>query len=327
VIEMSNVVTMPGGKKPVIGNTAPKRFKVFLGGKLRTLQLDFNAIDLIQERTGRDLLKGEFIPKSVADLRLFLWAGLQTAAEGDPENGIAPEGPISEEEVGAGIYIHQFQEALHLMMNLVRGYEDEPNSLAPFVSTDQLVIEVALAKAKLNPGELLVDLGAGDGRVLAVAGDRYRARVRGVEMNKDRARVARALLKAMELSARGEVVEGLIQDAKIDDADVVFVYLLTASNAKIAAKLSSEMKPGARVVSHDFAFPGWVQADSATVEAGERQHLVFVYEIGKHLPDGTSAPPEEEIPEDVVMQYASSLADSIKLTISAGLPPEGDLPD
>lgn len=126
----------------------------------------------------------------------------------------------------------------------------------PYVPTPPEVVEGMLDMAGLRRGEQLIDLGSGDGRI-PMAAVRRGANALGVEI--DSGLVARARAKA-----RFEGLEGRVQFVRDDlftvslrDADVVTLYLLPAINERLKPKLLSEMKPGARVVSHAFDMSDW----------------------------------------------------------------------
>ena len=298
---MSKVLKM---SKP---KAEPKTIRVLID-KPRTLILDFNATALIEERIGESMIGGKYQPKTVEDIGIFIWACLQTYAEGDPGSGIESEGPIDELTVLKHLFVHQFGEAVNIVMRLMSNSDADPDSLAPYVPTPYPVVEAALALSEPKPGEFLVDLGCGDGRVLGFAGNNFGLRVGGVERDATRVKIARELLKQMGVA--GSVVQGRIQDYKFDDADIVFVYLLTPSNMKIRDDLGAKLKPGSRVVSHDFPMPDWVPVRTKTISTGTKHSTVYVYEIGKHLPEAKPEPievPEVEVSDETITEIATKL--------------------
>lgn len=126
-------------------------------------------------------------------------------------------------------------------------------------------IDRAFDLARLEPGEHLVDLGCGDGRVLLRAAVLREARVTGVELDPELAAAARQLLADHE--AEGEVLEADFADVALDDADVVFAYLSPATLQRLRARLAG-LRPGVRIVTTGYAVPGW-----DPVEAGGRCYL------------------------------------------------------
>jgi SAM-dependent methyltransferase len=189
--------------------------------------------------------------------------------------------------------VGHFQEAFAIMLRLLTGLEADPDALAPFVPTPREAITAALDMAQVTREDVFYDLGCGDGRVLALAAPRA-AKVVGIEKDERRAKLAESLLRQLGVS-NGAVLRGKIQDVDISGATVVFVYLLTQSNAVIAEKLETQLRAGARVVSHDFPFPGWDgQRVELKIPGDDRTHWVHCYEIGKHkaaplvIPEGVT---------------------------------------
>lgn len=121
---------------------------------------------------------------------------------------------------------------------------------APPVPSLRRSIENGLWAAQIRPGELVVDLGAGDGRVLQTARDKYQARVIGWELNP----VAWLLAKA-RLGWRSDVRLTNFWKASIDQADVVFVFLMPHLMDRVEREIWGRMKPGARLISNSFPLP------------------------------------------------------------------------
>ena len=240
--------------------------------RVRNLTLDANALALIEEQTSKNVMRGEFRPESATDIRLFFWACL---VQDDPD--------LTLEQVGEFMFVHQLPESIEIILRLLTNADSDPNHLAPFVPTPIPVIDRALKLAKVAAGETFVDLGCGDGRVVAQAA-KLGALCIGVESNQERVQLANGLIDAMGVRERATIVEALVQDYVLPAmTDVVFVYLLTRSNAKLKRKLLNSLKDDARVVSHDFEFPGWVSYADETLEAESSVglvHRVIAYRIG-----------------------------------------------
>lgn len=153
--------------------------------------------------------------------------------------------------------------------------------VAPFVATPLPVVKQMLTLAQLRPGEIIYDLGCGDGRVVIMAAQEFGARGVGVEMREDL--VKQALSKVMELQLEGRVkiVHGDMFKLDLAQADVVTLYLTTSANDKVKPKLESELKPGARVVSHDYEILGWrpIKIDNfcENPRLGYPSHTIYVY--------------------------------------------------
>lgn len=150
-------------------------------------------------------------------------------------------------------------------------------SLAPFVPTPLEVIRRMLTLSGLKKGEILYDLGCGDGRVLIVAAQEFGAQAVGVELNLNLVKEGREKVGRLELDTMAKIVHGNIMDIDTESADVVTLYLTTSANEKVRPKLEKELKPGARVVSHDFTMPGWKPVQVERVQENYRSHTIYLY--------------------------------------------------
>ncbi|MDX1982501.1 MAG: class I SAM-dependent methyltransferase [Bryobacteraceae bacterium] len=158
---------------------------------------------------------------------------------------------------------------------------DPKNNLAPYVPSPQPIVDRMLDAAALKPGETLFDLGCGDGRVLVTAAKHFKAKAVGVELNEKLVRMANDSIRQNKVEGLASVLHANLLDVDLSRADVVTLYLLTDANAKLKPRLEKFLKPGARVVSHDFEIKGWKPARVEEVEAHRRAHRIYVYEIGK----------------------------------------------
>jgi SAM-dependent methyltransferase len=182
--------------------------------------------------------------------------------------------------------------ALHplLLFLLVATGSAQPNNpprhnLAPYVPSPQNVVEKMLEVAQIKPGELVYDLGSGDGRVLITAVQKYQARGVGVEISEKAVKTSLQRIKELSLEDRIRIIHGHLLEVDLSPADVVTIYLLTKSNELLRPNLERYLKPGARVVSHDYEIRGWKPVKVEEVESYKRMHRLFLYEIGKHIPE------------------------------------------
>ena len=133
--------------------------------------------------------------------------------------------------------------------------------------------------AKLKPGETVFDVGCGDGRILVTAAQEFKAKGVGIEMSRDIYESTVARIKSLGLADRISIIHGNALHADFSPADVVTVYLLTSSNARLKPMFEKQLKPGARVVSHDYEIRGWTPSDMKKINFMGRQHTIFVYTI------------------------------------------------
>jgi SAM-dependent methyltransferase len=126
---------------------------------------------------------------------------------------------------------------------------------APWVPTSMKRVHKMLAMAEVGPGDLVYDLGCGDGRMIITAARRYGARAVGIEIDPLRYLWCQTLITTLGLRDRVRVVYGDFFAQDLSDADVVTCYLLQSTNERLQGKLRQELDPGTRVVSNDFTFP------------------------------------------------------------------------
>jgi SAM-dependent methyltransferase len=126
----------------------------------------------------------------------------------------------------------------------------------PYVATDERVVKAALELAGVTKDDVVMDLGCGDGRIVIAAAQRG-ARGIGIDLDPQRILEANANARAAGVESLVRFVEGDIFDADISGATVVFLYLLPEINLELRPKLLRELKPGTRVVSHNFDMGDW----------------------------------------------------------------------
>jgi SAM-dependent methyltransferase len=133
----------------------------------------------------------------------------------------------------------------------------ESKKIVPFVPTPQEVVEGMLELAQVKKGDVVYDLGSGDGRIVITAAKKYGARAVGFEIDPDLIRQSRAAIKKEKLEKLAEIREQDILTVDLSPATVVTLYLLPDVNLKLRPKIQSQLKPGARVVSHAFDMGDW----------------------------------------------------------------------
>ena len=171
----------------------------------------------------------------------------------------------------------------------------QPVDEIPFVPTPMVVVDRMLELAEVKSGDVVYDLGSGDGRIVIRAAKKYGARGVGVEMDSE-------LIKLSRQKAREEGVSHLVEfraeDAlKVDvsPATVVTLYMLPWFNSMLRPILQRELKPGARIVAHDFDIEGWPPTrveklpEIQVTEGGyKHQHTLYLWRI-RELPQSQEA--------------------------------------
>ena len=150
----------------------------------------------------------------------------------------------------------------------------------PFVPTPPEVVDRILEMAQVKNGDVIYDLGSGDGRILIQAAKRYGVKGVGVEID------AELVQKARDNAFREKVthlVEFRVQDAltvDVSPATVVTLYMLPDFNAKLRPIFDKQLKPGSRVVSHDFEIQGWAPDRVERVKGDFlHDHTILLFEV------------------------------------------------
>jgi hypothetical protein len=147
---------------------------------------------------------------------------------------------------------------LALVLPAVAQQARYPGTLdVPYVPTNQATVEAMLRLAAVGPADFVVDLGSGDGRILITAARKYGARGMGVDIDPQRVKESLANAKDAGVADRVQFHQRNLFDTKIADATVVTMYLLPRVNLELRPRLLTELKPGTRVVSHDFDMGDW----------------------------------------------------------------------
>lgn len=153
--------------------------------------------------------------------------------------------------------------------------------IAPFVASPLPVVKQMLTLADLKPGEILYDLGCGDGRVVIMAAQDFGAQGVGVEMREDLAKQALQKVSELGLDGRVKIVQSDMFKVDLSQANVVTLYLTTSANDRVKPKLDAELKAGTRVVSHDYEIIGWkpLKIDNfcENPRLGYPSHTIYVY--------------------------------------------------
>jgi len=127
----------------------------------------------------------------------------------------------------------------------------------PFVPTKQKIVDIMLKTAKVNKNDILYDLGCGDGRIVITAAKKFGARGVGIDINPERISESRENAAKEGVEDKVQFIEQDLFEANIREATVVSLYLLPSVNLKLRPKLFRELKPGTRMVSHDFNMGEW----------------------------------------------------------------------
>jgi SAM-dependent methyltransferase len=157
---------------------------------------------------------------------------------------------------------------------------DHPDSLAPYVPSPLNIVREMLTLAGAGPGDVVYDLGCGDGRVLFTAVEEFNVtRAVGYDLDQEMVEALEKRIRDAGMVGRIAAIQANFMEADLSPASIVTLYLTTSGNAKLRPKLEAELKLGSRVVSHDFPIHGWVtdQPDGTPHTMGS--HKMFLYRI------------------------------------------------
>ena len=135
--------------------------------------------------------------------------------------------------------------------------QPEATELAPYIPSSPEVVDRMLTLANVSRRDVVYDLGCGDGRIVIAAAKKYGAKGVGVDI--DRRRINEAVANARKAGVE-KLVTFRLQDAlktNVSDATVVTLYLLTFGNLQLRPILQKQLKPGARIVAHNYGMGNW----------------------------------------------------------------------
>ncbi|MEZ5352822.1 MAG: class I SAM-dependent methyltransferase [Bryobacteraceae bacterium] len=129
---------------------------------------------------------------------------------------------------------------------------EESRGEVPWVPTPEEVVETMLEMARVGPGDVVYDLGCGDGRIVIAAARKYGARGVGVDIEPERIREANEAARAAGVAGRVRFVEQDFFKTDVSEATVVALYLFSKINERLKPRLLRELKAGSRVVLYQF---------------------------------------------------------------------------
>jgi uncharacterized protein (TIGR03000 family) len=164
--------------------------------------------------------------------------------------------------------------------------DDDKTIIVPFVPTPQEVVEEMLKLASVKEGDVVYDLGCGDGRIVVTAVKKYKAKKGlGVDLNPERIKDSEKTAKDAGVQDKVEFKQGdvlKLTDKDIAQADVITLYLLPEVNLRLMPVLKKGLKPGARIVSHDFDMGDWKAEKQIEVKDPDGiTHTVYLWTIQK----------------------------------------------
>lgn len=157
----------------------------------------------------------------------------------------------------------------------------DPNTLAPSFPTPQTVVDRMLEIAHVKPGDVVYDLGCGDGRILLAAAQRFHAKAVGIEIRRDIYEKTSAQITQKNLADQIRVIHGDALKTDLSPADVVTLYLMTSANERLKPVFQHYLKPTARIVSHDYEIKGWRADTVDRLIVDHQPHTIYLYHVQK----------------------------------------------
>jgi tRNA1(Val) A37 N6-methylase TrmN6 len=159
------------------------------------------------------------------------------------------------------------------------GQDKGIEKLAPYYPTPETIVQKMLQMGELKAGEKMFDLGSGDGRIVIMAAEKFRANATGVEMDRDLVKQSTDSILNLKLQQVARIINGDIMQQDYSSADLITMYLLPKSNDKVRPILEKQLKKGTRIVSHDFEVKTWVAEKVEVIDDdGEgRSHTLYLY--------------------------------------------------
>lgn len=148
----------------------------------------------------------------------------------------------------------------------------------PYVPTHETVVAEMLKVAKVGKNDVLYDLGSGDGRIPITAAKRFGTRGVGVDIDPARITEARENAKKAGVADKVKFMQQDLFETDIKEATVVTLYLLPDVNLRLRPKLLADLKPGTRVVSHNYDMGDWKPLKTITVKVPE-EHTIYYWVV------------------------------------------------
>lgn len=176
--------------------------------------------------------------------------------------------------------------ALLLLAPALACAQDKPVDAGPYVPSPQSVVSSMLKLADVGPQDFVIDLGSGDGRIVRTAALVFGARGLGVEIKDELVRQANADAAREGIADRVKFVNADLFKTDISQATVLTMYLLPDTVNMLKEKLLAELKPGTRVLSHDYPLAGWIPEKYVQMDledkvkiSGVTTTLIYLYVV------------------------------------------------
>jgi SAM-dependent methyltransferase len=159
-------------------------------------------------------------------------------------------------------------------------FDDEGKKIVPYVPTPQEVVDRMLELAQVKKGDVVYDLGSGDGRIVVTAAKKYGVKAIGFEIDPERIKESAENIKKAGVGDLVEIRQQDIRTVDLSQASVLTMYLLPEVNLMIRPNIWKQMKPGSRVVSHDFDMGDWKPLKKENIkDASSWDHTLYLWHV------------------------------------------------
>ena len=157
---------------------------------------------------------------------------------------------------------------------------DEGKKIVPYVPTPQEVVERMLELAGVKKGDVVYDLGSGDSRIVVTAAKKYGVKAIGFEIDPERIKESHENIKKAGVGNLVEIRQQDIRTVDLSQASVLTMYLLPEVNLMIRPNIWKQMKPGSRVVSHDFDMGDWKPLKTESIkDSSSWDHTLYLWHV------------------------------------------------
>jgi len=156
----------------------------------------------------------------------------------------------------------------------------QEGKIVPYVPTPQEVVDRMLELAEVKKGDVVYDLGSGDGRIVVTAAKKYGVKAIGFEIDPQRIKESHENIKKAGVENLVEIRQRDIRTVDLSGASVLTMYLLPEVNLMIRPNIWKQMKPGSRVVSHDFDMGDWKPLKTESIKDGTSwEHTLYLWHV------------------------------------------------
>ena len=162
----------------------------------------------------------------------------------------------------------------------VRSLQAQEGKIVPYVPTPQEVVDRMLELAQVKKGDVVYDLGSGDGRIVVTAAKKYGVKAIGFEIDPQRIKESHENIKKAGVEQLVEIRQQDIRTVDLSGATVLTMYLLPEVNLMIRPNIWKQMKPGSRVVSHDFDMGDWKPLKTENIkDSSSWDHTLYLWHV------------------------------------------------